>query len=118
MEPTAVADLLLTLNLNLRTRTAAQAYPSKPAGKFFDQPKQHEHPTHPPHHFEPAELAAFENLKCYSPFLCDNFNQPELKRAYRQAVKRTHPDRGGSSESFLRVRKSYQILVALLTKIS
>jgi len=31
----------------------------------------------------------------------------EVKRAYRERVKETHPDQGGDEESFRRVREAY-----------
>ena len=34
----------------------------------------------------------------------------EVQRAYRAEVMRTHPDRGGSSEEFIRVEEAYQRL--------
>lgn len=43
-----------------------------------------------------------------------NFSQKQLKQAYRLAVLKTHPDQGGSSESFQEVKKCYQILLTLV----
>ena len=34
----------------------------------------------------------------------------ELKRAYRQAAQRSHPDKGGSEEAFVAVAKAYEVL--------
>lgn len=117
-EPAGLAELTVLVNL----RATRAAHPSV-YGKRKAQPSA----VRPAHRFEAPEQEAFELLQHYArlacgagaePLLNSNFNGAELKRAYRQAVKQAHPDRGGSSESFLRVRRSYQILLALLTKVS
>jgi hypothetical protein len=38
----------------------------------------------------------------------------EVQQAFRQHVKVTHPDRGGTNESFHRLYKAYQEALALL----
>lgn len=38
----------------------------------------------------------------------------EIRAAYRQAAKSAHPDRGGSSEAFLRVSRAAEFLLAEL----
>ena len=38
----------------------------------------------------------------------------EIRAAYRSAAKRAHPDRGGSSEAFRRVRTAADVLLAQL----
>ena len=38
----------------------------------------------------------------------------EIRAAYRSAAKRAHPDRGGSSEAFRRVRMAADVLLAQL----
>ncbi len=38
----------------------------------------------------------------------------EIRAAYRSAAKRAHPDRGGSSEAFQRVRTAADVLLAQL----
>jgi hypothetical protein len=39
----------------------------------------------------------------------------EIRAAYRTAAKRAHPDQGGSSEAFQRVRTAVDVLLAELT---
>lgn len=117
-EPAGLTELTVLVNLKATRKAHPGLY-----GKRKAQPSA----ARPAHRFEAAEQDAFELLQHYAqlasgagaePSLNNNFNGAELKRAYRQAVKQVHPDRGGSSESFLRVRRSYQILLALLAKIS
>ncbi len=65
---------------------------------------------------EDIQWQAFHVLVVHARALRDNFNLPELKSAYRTAVLKTHPDQGGSSETFQDVKKSYQILLGLVKK--
>ncbi|OFZ30233.1 MAG: hypothetical protein A2622_10355 [Bdellovibrionales bacterium RIFCSPHIGHO2_01_FULL_40_29] len=67
-----------------------------------------------PHSFTPEQSEAFESLSKWSSTLTNSFNKIELKSAYRQALLKTHPDHGGSSESFLLTKKSYEILRSLV----
>ena len=71
-------------------------------------------PIRPAHALTADQMTAFQNLKAWALQLNDNFDRQELKSAYRSAVLKTHPDRGGNSESFQDVKKSYQILEALV----
>lgn len=40
----------------------------------------------------------------------------QLKTAYREAVKMSHPDRGGSAEEFQRVQRAYELLMQSVGK--
>lgn len=94
-----------------------KAYQSKrPAPTTFAQPSQKasSRPQRPSHQLNTAQRAAFNTLKTYSPYINDNYNLHELKSSYRTSVLKTHPDHGGNSESFQEVKKSYQILLALV----
>lgn len=71
-------------------------------------------PPRPSHTLSPEQAVAFTQLAQWAPQLADNFDFRELKSAYRTAVLATHPDRGGTGESFQQVRKSYHILTALV----
>jgi len=66
------------------------------------------------HSFTPEQAQAFENLKKWNQLFTESFTRQELKRAFRIAVLKAHPDQGGSSESFQEVKKSYQILEGLV----
>ena len=70
------------------------------------------------HIFNSIQQSAFMALQMWAPLLLDNFSQAELKRAYRIAVLKTHPDHGGSSESFQEVKNNYQILEALVKNVA
>lgn len=79
--------------------------------------KKYVNPARPriPHIMTAEQTAAFENLSIWSESLTSSFNRFELKSSYRQALLKTHPDQGGSAESFLQVKKSYEILSSLVT---
>lgn len=66
------------------------------------------------HTLNEIQKEALTTLRAYSQGIEDNFNLNELKSAYRLAAFKTHPDQGGNSESFQVVKKSYQILLALV----
>ncbi|MGZ3690176.1 MAG: J domain-containing protein [Pseudobdellovibrio sp.] len=68
----------------------------------------------PAHLFSATQQAAYDYLKAFVPQFACNFDQKQLKSSYRLAVLKTHPDKGGTSESFQEVKKSYQILEALV----
>lgn len=40
------------------------------------------------------------------------YTPEDLKRAYRVLAKKTHPDAGGSSEEFLKVKAAYDALTS------
>lgn len=67
-----------------------------------------------PHIMNLAQTLAFENLSLLAPQLSAGFTRIELKSSYRIALLKTHPDQGGSSESFFQVKKSYEILCSLV----
>lgn len=68
----------------------------------------------PSHLLNELQTTAINVLKSYCPHIKDNFNLHELKSAYRHSALKTHPDQGGCSETFQEVKKSYQILLALV----
>ncbi len=67
-----------------------------------------------PHVMNLAQTLAFENLSLWSPQLSPGFTRIELKSCYRFALLKTHPDQGGTSESFFQIKKSYEILSSLV----
>lgn len=68
------------------------------------------------HLLNEEQRQAFQVLIVHAHALRDSFSLHELKSAYRAAVLKTHPDHGGSSETFQDVKKSYQILLGLVKK--
>ena len=69
------------------------------------------------HLLNEEQTLAFENLNLYQTVpLHPGFYERELKSAYRAALLKTHPDQGGSAETFQQVRKSYEILASFVTK--
>ena len=80
-------------------KATAKAYPARPR---------------PAHLLNTEQLSAYETLRIHAPILNDNFNLRELRSAYRLSVLKTHPDQGGTAESFQAVKKSYQILLAFV----
>jgi len=40
-----------------------------------------------------------------------SYNSDQIRKAYRTMVKKTHPDVGGSHESFIEVQKAYEWLI-------
>ena len=68
----------------------------------------------PSHILNDEQSAAFQVIHTHAPRLRDNFNLHELRSAYRLSVLKTHPDQGGTPESFQAVKKSYEILWAFV----
>jgi hypothetical protein len=106
LEPHGIAWLMSEINLPQQHSRliVKKAYPIK-ARRVC---------ARPPHIFSADQTRAFEFIKQHAPQLQDNFNRQELKSAYRLSVLKTHPDQGGNSEIFQDVKKSYQILLALV----
>lgn len=78
--------------------------------------KKYANPIRPriPHIMTVEQNLAFENLSIWSKSLTNAFTSFELKSCYRQVLLKTHPDQGGSTESFLQAKKSYEILSSLV----
>lgn len=70
----------------------------------------------PAFQFSNEQLEAFNILTSWAAELKNNFTLKQLKSAYRQALLKTHPDQGGNSENFWDVKKSYEVLLTLVTK--
>lgn len=41
-----------------------------------------------------------------------NATKSEIKKAYREKVLETHPDKGGSNEEFIKVQDAYECLIS------
>lgn len=107
LDPFGMTELMSKINVAPFYKVDLQkAYPVKrqPRAEF----------KRPSHLLNEQQTAAFNVLKSYCPHIKDNFNLHELKSTYRHSVLKTHPDQGGSSETFQQVKKSYQILLALV----
>ncbi len=100
LEPAGLSQLIGSLTPTRFSRTLIYRYPRAPRAN---------------RHFNTEEQIAFDNLNSYleTP-LISGFYAGELKSGYRQALLKTHPDQGGTAESFQLVRKSYEILVRLV----
>lgn len=97
LEPAGLSQLIGTLTPLRYSRTHIYRYPRAPR---------------PSRLFNTEEQSAFESLNALLEIpLVSGFYRAELKSAYRQALLKTHPDQGGTAESFQQVRKSYEILV-------
>lgn len=70
--------------------------------------------TSPKHSFTQEQSKAFFDLNNIVPGLTESFSHSQLKAHYRKAALLTHPDRGGSNESFQAVKKSIEILSTLV----
>ncbi len=69
----------------------------------------------PEHAMNDEQMQAFTRLHELSAGrLTASFSARQLKSAYRAAMLKTHPDQGGSSESFHEAKKCYHILFALV----
>ena len=120
------AEILEDLNPSSRASSVNAGWESslEPAGisqilaqvpVFKTGYKRYKSSPRPSHIMTVEQRIAFENLSIWSPLLKDNFNRFELKSFYRQALLKTHPDQGGTSERFFGVKKSYEILRSLVT---
>lgn len=109
LDPFGLAQLMGEVHVTTYNKPiVTKAYPrSKQAARPI-------RPQRPSHIMNEAQVAAYQLLKAHCNKLQDNFNSHELKSAYRLAVLKTHPDQGGISEIFQDVKKSYQILAALV----
>lgn len=97
LDPAGLSQLIVELAPVYFSRTHIYRYPKAPR---------------PSRQFSTDEQNAFESLNAYLDIpLVSGFYAAELKSAYRQAVLKSHPDQGGTTESFQLVRKSYEILV-------
>ena len=43
--------------------------------------------------------------------LCESSTPEQIKRAYRRLAMQTHPDKGGATADFIRVKDAYDCLV-------
>ena len=110
LEPAWMAQLMAEVKLTTRGTPQYSKYRlAKPGSAQFSQ--------RVPHVMDSLQLAAFEVFNQYLLQPLDRcFFKQELKSAYRKALLKTHPDQGGTAETFQQVKKSYEILVVFVTK--
>ena len=105
LDPFGMAQLIGELDVHYsRPKSLPRAYKT-----FIARPAPRQ-----PYVMTAEQAAAFSEFRIHSPHLPENFTRRELKSAYRQCALKTHPDRGGRSESFQLIKKSYHILQALV----
>lgn len=105
LEPLSLSQIIGTIPIY---KTGYKKYSS--VKKVISPTKQ----MRKPHDMNADQHLAFENLSMWAPTLTNDFNRIELKSCYRAALLKTHPDQGGCSESFLLIKKSYEILKSLV----
>lgn len=71
-------------------------------------------PQRKPHTFSSEQREAFEFLKMWIHDLSEGFTAAELRKAFRQAALRLHPDQGGSPEEFVSLKSHYETLQTVL----
>ena len=86
------------------------SYQKSPYVRFHKPP-----PPRPAHKMTPDQLESWTYLKSFDSQLGNNFSNQDLKRAYRMALLRTHPDQGGSNDKFWKVQEAYTALKTLPT---
>ena len=74
---------------------------------FFGNPFQEESKSF---FFEEDWEAECENYSILG--LKKSASQEDIKNAFRQKARETHPDRGGSKEEFVKVREAYECLIS------
>jgi hypothetical protein len=70
----------------------------------------------PAHKLSDRQLQAFEYFLDTSWPLAKDFTAEELKSAFRQLALRTHPDRGGTQQLFVELKKNYDILKSIFRR--
>ncbi len=83
----------------------------KKGGVYRGRIIDHAHPPPPPPKPRHPFQVYLDVLSMAAPF-----TEKDLKVAFREAVKKVHPDVGGSDEAFIKVTKAYEILLKYLNK--
>ncbi len=111
LEPMHMAYLLGTLDIDKVPRISSHKNPYLKYKKIIQKPN---------HILSSAEQKAFELINSFlssTESLPRNFNLQQLKRSYKKAALKAHPDCGGSHESFLALKSDYEMLLAFLRSI-
>ena len=67
-----------------------------------------------PHKLSAAQARAFELFSLWKTGLEPAFRAGDLRRAWRKAALATHPDHGGTAETFRQAQEAYQVLQSVL----
>lgn len=86
------------------------------AGPRGHYPAAATRPQRKPHTFSEAQRESFEFLKNCIKELSEGFTANELKKAFRSAAMILHPDKGGSTDQFLALKKHYEQLRMVVVK--
>jgi hypothetical protein len=109
LDPFGMAQLLaghaVSPSANIVFPKAYAAFKARPTPR--PQPRK-------AHSMDSAQRDAYAEIRRHCANLSDAFTANELKSAFRLCALKTHPDRGGSSETFQLIKKSYHILEALV----
>ena len=111
IDPMHLAYLMGTVEIDIST-----------SKKPFNNPylKYKKTIVRPDHSMNSPQQNAFDLINSYlipQQQLKMNMNATELKRGYKKAALRAHPDCGGTHESFLKLKSSFELLLAFLAPI-
>lgn len=67
-----------------------------------------------PHTLTDSQKCAFDLFSQLGTEISPAFRAGDLRRAWRKAALATHPDHGGSAESFRQAQKAHQVLQSVL----
>ncbi|MBX2993707.1 MAG: J domain-containing protein [Bdellovibrionaceae bacterium] len=67
-----------------------------------------------PHKLSAEQTRAFDLFTAWNTGLDPAFRAGDLRRAWRKAALATHPDHGGTAESFRQAQGAYQVLQSVL----
>lgn len=70
--------------------------------------------TRPAHILTPIQTEAFDFIQSLVKDFSPAFTNQELRKAFRQAALKTHPDQGGSAEMYLKLKTYYRTLQTVL----
>lgn len=72
-------------------------------------------PQRKPHSFSESQKHSYEFIKSCIHDFSEGFSSAELKKAFRQAAMILHPDRGGSTQEFMKLKDHYENLRRLVS---
>lgn len=96
---------------NMSALNFSQSFHSTDYKKFHAPPK-----PRPANKLSQDQLTAFLFFAAHSAKLEANFNNKDLKRAFRTLAFKMHPDHGGNPQTFLELKAAYDLLAAVFKK--